>query len=95
MGDAGSFLRRLVPWLDRDPSESDPYWNHFINTPAADAANTVIDMIRRAPEGNVFPTRADLHTPEITSTHLKELAYYLGLNPLHQRVYKGRVQWVP
>jgi len=35
-------------------------------------------MIRNAPEGNVFPTRADIHTPEITSSHVKEMARYLG-----------------
>ena len=41
-------------------------------------ANTVTEMIRSAPEGNVFPTKAELHTPEITSSHVKELARYLG-----------------
>src|SRR5262249_3302263 len=41
-------------------------------------ANTVTEMIRSAPEGNVFPTKAELHTPDITSSHVKELASYLG-----------------
>ena len=41
-------------------------------------ANTVTEMIRSAPEGNVFPTKAELHTPDITSSHVKELARYLG-----------------
>src|SRR5207244_6258541 len=36
------------------------------------------ELTRNAPEGNVFPTKADLHTPEITSGHVKELARYLG-----------------
>jgi hypothetical protein len=35
-------------------------------------------VIRKAPEGNVFPTRADLHTPEVTASHVKEMARYLG-----------------
>jgi hypothetical protein len=56
----------------------DSYWDFFINTPPADLANTVTELIRTAPEGNVFPTKADVHTPEITSTHVKELARYLG-----------------
>jgi hypothetical protein len=56
----------------------DPYWDFFINTPAADPANSVIEAIRSAPEGNVFPTRADLHSPEVTSEHVKEMARYLG-----------------
>jgi hypothetical protein len=50
----------------------------FINTPAADLANTVTEMIRNAPEGNVFPTRTELHTPEITSSHVKGMAEYFG-----------------
>lgn len=45
-----------------------------------DLANTVTEMIRNAPEGNIFPTKADIHTPEITSSHVKELAKYLGAN---------------
>ena len=56
----------------------DPYWDFFIKAPPADLTNSVVDMIRRAPEGNVFPTKADIHTPEITSSHVKELARYLG-----------------
>ena len=67
-----------IPWLGKDSREDDPYWDFFINTPPADIANTVTEMIRSAPEGNVFPTKAELHTPEITSRHVKELAGYLG-----------------
>ena len=67
-----------IPWPEKDSREDDPYWDFFINTPPADLANTVTEMIRSAPEGNVFPTRAELHTPEITSSHVKELARYLG-----------------
>ena len=67
-----------IPWLGKDSREDDPYWDFFINTPPADLANTVTEMIRSAPEGNVFPTKAELHTPEITASHVKELARYLG-----------------
>src|SRR5207249_2401261 len=49
-----------------------------IKTPAADPRNSVTEMIRQAPEGVVAPVKADIHTPEITSTHTKELAYFLG-----------------
>jgi len=58
--------------------KDDPFWDFFINTPPADIANTVTEMIRTASEGNVFPTKAELHTPEITSSHVKDLARYLG-----------------
>ncbi len=67
-----------IPWLGKDPHKDDPYWDFFINTPPADLANMVTEMIRSAPEGNVFPTKAELHTPDITSSHVKELARYLG-----------------
>jgi hypothetical protein len=67
-----------IPWLGKDSREDDPYWDFFINTPPADLANTVTEMIRSAPEGSVFPTKAELHTPDITSSHVKELARYLG-----------------
>lgn len=67
-----------IPWPGKGSQENDPYWDFFINTPPADMANTVTEMIRNAPEGNVFPTKAELHTPEVTSSHVKELARYLG-----------------
>lgn len=66
------------PWHKKDSHADDPYWDFFINTPPADLTNTVTEMIRNAAEGNVFPTKAELHTPEITSSHLKEMARYLG-----------------
>jgi len=67
-----------IPRFGKDSRKDDPYWDFFINTPPADLANTVTEMIRSAPEGNVFPTKAELHTPDITSSHVKELARYLG-----------------
>jgi hypothetical protein len=67
-----------IPWPGKDSREDDPYWDFFINTPPADVANMVTEMIRNAPEGNIFPTKAELHTPEITSSHVKDLARYLG-----------------
>lgn len=67
-----------LPWFRTDPGNDDPYWDRFINSPPADLANSLVETIRRAPEGNVFPTRADIHTPEITSSHVKEMARYVG-----------------
>jgi epoxyqueuosine reductase len=67
-----------LTWLGKNSHKDDPYWDFFINTPPADLANTVTEMIRNAPEGNVFPTKAELHTPEITSSHVKGMAQYFG-----------------
>lgn len=66
-----------IPWFGRT-ARKDPYWEAFLNKPMADLANSVSELIRNAPEGNIFPTKADIHTPEITSGHVKELASYLG-----------------
>ena len=66
------------PWSRKDTHDDDPYWDFFIKTPPADLTNTVTELIRNAPAGNVFPTPADIHTPEITAQHVKELARYFG-----------------
>jgi len=67
-----------LPWGGGDSHKNDPYWDFFINTPPVDLENSAVEMMRRAPEGNVFPTKSELHTPEITSSHVKELGLYLG-----------------
>jgi len=59
-------------------ARTDPYWDAYINRPPADLANSVVEIIRGAPDGNVFPTLGELHTPEITARHVKEMARYLG-----------------
>ncbi|MDP8924461.1 MAG: hypothetical protein M3O34_16525 [Chloroflexota bacterium] len=65
-----------LPWR-RSGNDDDPYWEAFINRPPADVRNMIPKIIGQAPEGNVFPTRAELHTPAVTSRHVKELASYL------------------
>ncbi|MDH3444852.1 MAG: hypothetical protein OEN50_13055 [Deltaproteobacteria bacterium] len=67
-----------IPWIRKDSHKDDPYWDFFIKAPPADLANTVTEMIRNAPAGNVFPTKAELHTPDITSSHVKGMAQYFG-----------------
>jgi hypothetical protein len=67
-----------IPWIRKDPHKDDPYWDFFVNTPPADLTNMVTEMIRNAPDGNVFPTKTELHTPEITSSHVKGMAEYFG-----------------
>jgi hypothetical protein len=67
-----------IPWFGKDSHKNDPYWDFFVNTPPADLANTVTELIRNAPDGSVFPTKAELHTPEITSSHVKGMAEYFG-----------------
>ena len=66
------------PWSAKDSHKDDPFWEFFINTPPADLTNTVTELIRNAPPGNIFPTKAELHTPEITASHVKGMAQYFG-----------------
>ena len=66
------------PWRRKNAHDDDPYWDFFINTPPADLVNSVPELIRGAPEGNIFPTKKELHTPEITSSHVKGMARYIG-----------------
>jgi hypothetical protein len=73
-----NIVARFWPWSKKDDHRDDPYWDFFIHTPPADLTNTVTDLIRHAPAGNIFPTKADIHTPEITSQHVKEMARYFG-----------------
>jgi hypothetical protein len=67
-----------LPWRGKNSHKDDPYWDFFVNHPPADLANIVTEMIRNAPDGNVFPTKTELHTPEITSSHVKGMAEYFG-----------------
>jgi hypothetical protein len=66
------------PWSKKNSHRDDPYWDFFINTPPADLGNSVVEMIRKAPEGNIFPAKTELHTPEITTQHVKGMAEYFG-----------------
>lgn len=58
--------------------DDDPYWDGFINRPPNDARNILTDIMKKVPEGNVFPTQDDLHSPNVTTKHVKELSTYLG-----------------
>src|SRR5919112_37209 len=65
-----------APWR-RSGAGDDPYWDAFINRPPADAKNTIPEIVGRAPEGNIFPTPTEPHSPNVTSAHVKELGQYL------------------
>jgi hypothetical protein len=64
-----------IPWPGSEPE--DPYWDAFVNRPVNDSRNLPQEALRSA-GGAVYPNRADLHSPEITSDHLKQLARFLG-----------------
>jgi hypothetical protein len=66
-----------LPWPRSEPRD-DPYWDHFLHSPVSDPANWAVEIVRKAPEGAIFPAKAELHTPEITASHIKDLARFLG-----------------
>jgi hypothetical protein len=63
--------------LRRLGGQNDPYWEDFVNRPPNDARNLIPEIIGKAPEGNIFPTQAELHSPNVTANHVKELTLYL------------------
>jgi hypothetical protein len=66
-----------LPWPGKEAAD-DPYWDFYLNAAPNDVRNAVTDLVRRAPEGAVNPAKADIHTPEIMASHVKELARFLG-----------------
>ena len=72
---APSLGRLRLPW---GRSDEDPYWDFFMNGDAHDHRNLVAEIIRRAPESSVNPAIAELHTPEVTSSHIREFADVVG-----------------
>ena len=64
-----------LPW---GRAEDDPYWEFFMNAEAHDYRNLVAEIIRRAPESSVNPAIAELHTPQVTSSHIREFADFVG-----------------
>jgi hypothetical protein len=66
-----------LKWLPRR-SEADPYWDLFVRTPPVDPNNLVAESLRHVTEGNVFPIKTDVHSPQIMSSHVKEFARFLG-----------------
>jgi hypothetical protein len=68
----------LQATLRRLSGQDDPYWDDFINRPPNDVRNMITEMVAKAPEGNLFPTQSELHSPNVTARHAKELTRYLG-----------------
>ena len=56
----------------------DPLWDHFVNGKLVDPANTLVPSIQEAPEGRIYPVKADTSDPARTSQTIKELAQWLG-----------------
>ena len=63
----------------RIPSgKEDPYWDFFINRAPFDPNNLLGEAIRKAPDGNIYPARSEVHSPDITAGFVKELGRFWG-----------------
>jgi hypothetical protein len=66
-----------LPW-GRDTHKDDPYWDRFVNGPVFDQRNLLSEAVNKTTGGVVNPIKADIHSPEITAEHIKELAIFVG-----------------
>lgn len=56
----------------------DPYWDAFINRPAADLNNLIPHAFKQARGGGVNPARTEIHSPNVMADHVKELGRFYG-----------------
>lgn len=60
--------------------DRDRLWDHFVNSPPADAKNEITSHIQAAPEGRVYPVKSESTNPQTMSQTIKELGQWLGAN---------------
>ena len=69
---------RIGPFTIGRSEPDDPYWDVFMNQAPVDRRNVVNLALADAEEGSVHPTRTEVHSANVMSNHLKQLAQYLG-----------------
>jgi hypothetical protein len=62
----------------RTEANSDALWDRFLNAAPVDPNNLVATGVQTLPDGTVFPVKSDVHSPEVMSRHVRELALFLG-----------------
>lgn len=58
--------------------KDDPYWDAFINRPPADLNNLIPHGFKQVTPGGVNPVKTEIHSPNVMSSHVKELAQFYG-----------------
>ena len=64
--------------MDVRPPKDDPYWDTFINRPPADLNNLIPHGFKQVTPGGVNPAKTEVHSPNVMSSHVKELAEFYG-----------------
>jgi hypothetical protein len=62
------------PKVPRD----DPYWDAFIHRAPADPNNLITHAFKQVKPGGVNPVKTEVHSPNVMSEHVKELARFYG-----------------
>jgi hypothetical protein len=60
------------------PPRDDPYWDAFINRAPYDPNNVIPYAFKQVEPGGVNPVRTEVHSPNVMSSHVKELAKFYG-----------------
>ena len=65
------------PWKTSSRSD-DPYWEAFIHRPPADLNNLIPHAFKQVTPGGVNPVKTEVHSPNVMSQQVKELAQFYG-----------------
>jgi hypothetical protein len=67
-----------LPFLRPREEDRDPYWDAFINRPPADPNNVIPHAFSQVHDGETNPVRTEVHSPNVQSSHIKELGRFYG-----------------
>jgi hypothetical protein len=67
-----------LPFLRQRDRPRDPYWDAFINRPPADPNNVIPHAFSQVRDGATNPVRTEIHSPNVMSSHIKELGRFYG-----------------
>jgi hypothetical protein len=60
------------------PPTNDPYWEAFIERQPADPNNVIPYGFKQVKPGGVNPVKTEVHSPNVMSSHVKDLARFYG-----------------
>jgi hypothetical protein len=67
-----------LPFSGQRETDRDPYWDAFINRPPADPNNVIPHAFSQVHDGEANPVRTEVHSPNVMSSHIKELGRFYG-----------------
>ena len=67
-----------LPFSRQRDTDGDPYWDAFINRAPVDPNNVIPHAFRHVRDGEANPVRTEVHSPNVMSSHIKELGRFYG-----------------